>query len=39
MQWIHERRSLRWVLEHLHEAQFDEEFMPRFRVLPTARLG
>jgi NADPH-dependent 2,4-dienoyl-CoA reductase/sulfur reductase-like enzyme len=39
MEWIHERRSLSWVLEHLHEAQFDEEFMPRFRVLPTARLG
>src|SRR5712691_4855337 len=39
MQWIHERRTLGWVLEHLHEAQFDEEFMPRFRVLPTARLG
>lgn len=39
MQWIHERRSLSFVLEHLPEAQFDEEFMPRFRVLPTARLG
>ena len=39
MQWIHERRNLTFVLEHLAEAQFDEEFMPRFRVLPTARLG
>jgi NADPH-dependent 2,4-dienoyl-CoA reductase/sulfur reductase-like enzyme len=36
LQWIHERRSLDYVLEHLHEAQFDEEFMPRFRVLPSA---
>ncbi len=36
LDWIHERRSLEWVLEHLHEAQFDEEFMPRFRVLPSA---
>jgi NADPH-dependent 2,4-dienoyl-CoA reductase/sulfur reductase-like enzyme len=39
MQWIHERRNLDWVLKHLHEAQFDEEFMPKFRVLPTATLG
>jgi NADPH-dependent 2,4-dienoyl-CoA reductase/sulfur reductase-like enzyme len=39
LQWIHERRSLDWVLRHLHEAQFDEEFMPRFRVLPEARLA
>jgi hypothetical protein len=38
LQWIHERRRLDWVLEHLHEAQFDEELMPRFRVLPEARL-
>jgi len=33
LKWIHERRSLAYVLQHLHEAQFDEEFMPRFRVL------
>jgi NADPH-dependent 2,4-dienoyl-CoA reductase/sulfur reductase-like enzyme len=31
--WIHERRPLEWVLEHLGEAQFDEELSPRFRVL------
>jgi NADPH-dependent 2,4-dienoyl-CoA reductase/sulfur reductase-like enzyme len=37
--WIHERRSLEWVLKHLHEAQFDEEFMPRFRVLPSATVS
>ena len=36
LQWIHERRSLDYVLEHLPEAQFDEEFMPRFRVLAPA---
>ena len=39
LQWIHERRNLAYVLEHLPEAQFDEEFMPKFRVLPEARLG
>jgi NADPH-dependent 2,4-dienoyl-CoA reductase/sulfur reductase-like enzyme len=33
VEWIHERRPLEWVLEHLGEAQFDEEFSPRFRVL------
>jgi len=36
VRWIEERRGLDWVLEHLPEAQFDEEFMPRFRVLPQA---
>ena len=39
LRWIHERRSLDWVLAHLHEAQFDEELMPRFRVLPAAVLA
>jgi NADPH-dependent 2,4-dienoyl-CoA reductase/sulfur reductase-like enzyme len=38
VQWIHERRSLAWVLARLGEAQFDEEFTPRFRVHPEARL-
>ena len=37
LQWIHERRGLDYVLEHLAEAQFDEEFMPKFRVLSDAR--
>ena len=32
LQWIHERRPLEWVLKHLAEAQFDEEFSPPFRV-------
>jgi len=36
LQWIHERRSVDWVLEHLGEAQFDEEFSPRFRVYAEA---
>jgi hypothetical protein len=33
LDWIHERRPLGWVLEHLGEAQFDEELSPRFRVI------
>jgi hypothetical protein len=33
LDWIHERRSLEWVLTHLAEAQFDEELSPRFRVI------
>jgi NADPH-dependent 2,4-dienoyl-CoA reductase/sulfur reductase-like enzyme len=37
--WIHERRSLDWVLEHLPEAQFDEEFVPKFRVVPEATVA
>jgi hypothetical protein len=39
MQWIEERRSLDWVLKHLLEAQFDEEFTPPFRVLDSATLS
>jgi NADPH-dependent 2,4-dienoyl-CoA reductase/sulfur reductase-like enzyme len=34
--WIRERRPLDWVLKHLHEAQFDEELSPRFRLHATA---
>ncbi len=30
MRWIEERRGLDYVLGHLAEAQFDEEFSPRF---------
>ena len=26
--WVEEKRSLDWVLRHLGEALFDEEFMP-----------
>ena len=32
LEWIHERRSLEWVLARLAEAQFDEELSPRFRI-------
>jgi len=39
IRWIDERRSLDFVLAHLAEAQFDEEFMPRFRVLPQATVA
>jgi hypothetical protein len=39
LEWIDERRSLDFVLERLHEAQFDEEFERRFRVLPTAEVS
>lgn len=38
LRWIHERRALDWVLRHMDEARFDEEFMPAFRVLPSATL-
>jgi NADPH-dependent 2,4-dienoyl-CoA reductase/sulfur reductase-like enzyme len=38
MRWIQERRPLDWVLQHMDEARFDEEFMEPFRVLPTATL-
>lgn len=39
LEWIHERRPLDWVLAHLHEAQFDEEFERRFRVNAAAQLS
>jgi NADPH-dependent 2,4-dienoyl-CoA reductase/sulfur reductase-like enzyme len=32
LRFVEERRPLEWVLRHLHEAQFDEELQPRFRV-------
>ncbi len=32
LEWIHDRRGLDWVVKRLPEAQFDEEFSPRFRV-------
>lgn len=35
--WIHQRRSLEWVLEHLHEASFDTEFTPRLRIPEEAK--
>jgi hypothetical protein len=39
IEWIDERRTLGWVLDHLHEAQFDEEFERRFRVTAAARVS
>ncbi len=38
LRWIHERRSLAWVHEHLAESTFDEEFMAPFPILPSAML-
>lgn len=38
LQWIAEGRTLDYVLEHLGEAQFDEEFTERFEVRPDARV-
>jgi hypothetical protein len=39
LEWIHERRPLAWVLGRLHEAQFDEEFERRFRVVAAAEVS
>lgn len=38
LRWIAEGRPLDYVLAHLGEAQFDEEFSPRFTVRPDARV-
>lgn len=38
LQWIAEGRTLDYVLAHLGEAQFDEEFSTRFEARPDARL-
>lgn len=38
LEWIEERRPLEWVLQRLGEAQFDEEFSPRFEVRRDARV-
>ncbi|PYQ01025.1 MAG: hypothetical protein DMF82_20550 [Acidobacteria bacterium] len=35
LDWIDARRSLAFVLDHLGEAQFDEELSPRWRRLPS----
>ncbi|MEM7433982.1 MAG: NAD(P)/FAD-dependent oxidoreductase [Myxococcota bacterium] len=32
IRWLEERRPLSWVLEHLNEARFDTEFVPRLQV-------
>ena len=36
LDWIDSRRTLRFVLDHLAEAQFDEELSPRWRRHPAA---
>lgn len=38
LRWIAEGRTLDYVLAHLGEAQFDEEFSPRFGVRKDARV-
>jgi NADPH-dependent 2,4-dienoyl-CoA reductase/sulfur reductase-like enzyme len=37
VRWIDERRSLDYVLDHLHEAAFDTEFVPPLRIPEAAR--
>jgi len=37
IQWIEERRSLPWVLDHLEAARFDTEFVPPLRIPDSAR--
>lgn len=32
VRWIEQRKHIEWVLLHLHEALFEEEFMPTFQV-------
>ncbi len=32
VKWIDEKRTLEYVLKHLHEALFDEEFMSSFKI-------
>ena len=39
LEWIQDRRPLDWVLAHLREAQFDEEFERRFRVTAAAQVS
>ncbi|MBD3402858.1 NAD(P)/FAD-dependent oxidoreductase [candidate division GN15 bacterium] len=33
LQWIREKRTVDYAIDHLAEALFDEEFMPTFRVV------
>ncbi|MFQ5500030.1 MAG: NAD(P)/FAD-dependent oxidoreductase [Candidatus Zixiibacteriota bacterium] len=35
VQWIEQKRTLDWTIAHLHEALYDEELMPPFRLLST----
>lgn len=36
LQWIRERRSLQWVLDHLKDASFDTELTPPLRIPKSA---
>ena len=36
LEWIHERRGLDWVVKRLPDAQFNEEFSPRLRIVEEA---
>jgi len=33
IEWIESKRKLEWVIDHLAEANYDEELMPRFKVV------
>lgn len=33
IKWIEEKRYINYVLEHLHEALYDEEFMSKFKII------
>jgi NADPH-dependent 2,4-dienoyl-CoA reductase/sulfur reductase-like enzyme len=37
LQWIRERRTLRWVLDHLHKASFDTEMVPPLKIPQSAK--
>lgn len=37
VRWIRERRTLRWVLEHLQEANFDTELVPPLVIPESAK--
>jgi NAD(P)H-nitrite reductase large subunit len=37
VRWVEENRQLDWVLQHLHEAAFDEEFYPEFKRIRASR--
>jgi hypothetical protein len=37
LRFIEERRSLGWVLDHMHEASFDGELVPPLIIPPSAR--
>jgi NADPH-dependent 2,4-dienoyl-CoA reductase/sulfur reductase-like enzyme len=36
LRWLEERRTLPWVLQRLHEASFDTEFVPRLELSVSA---